>query len=240
MDSFVLGVQLLLAVVFATAGVAKLLDQPGSRSALEGFGVPTRVVPVAAWLLPLVELATAVALVVHPTARAGAIAALVLLLAFIGGIASAMSRGEAPDCHCFGQLHSAPAGRGTLVRNAALSGLAAIVAVHGPARRSTPGWMRAPPRSWWLLERASWRPCWRASACGFGWTIGASVTILPASGKRLRSFRPGFLWAPRRPPSNSPTYVARAARSARCWRAACRSRCIFMGPSCGALRFTAP
>jgi uncharacterized membrane protein YphA (DoxX/SURF4 family)/thiol-disulfide isomerase/thioredoxin len=131
MDSVVLGIQLLLAAVFATAGVAKLLDRPGSRSALEGLGVPARVVPVAAWLLPLVELATAVALVVHPTARGGAIAALVLLLAFMGGIARAMSRGEAPDCHCFGQLHSAPAGRGTLVRNAALAGIAAVVAVHG-------------------------------------------------------------------------------------------------------------
>lgn len=133
MDSFVLGVQLLLAVVFATAGAAKLLDQAGSRTALEGFGVPERVVPAAGVLLPMVELATAVALVIQPTARFGAAAALLLLLAFIGGIARAMARGETPDCHCFGQLHSAPAGRGTLVRNAFLAALAGVVLIARPA-----------------------------------------------------------------------------------------------------------
>ena len=48
------------------------------------------------------------------------------------GIARAISRGEAPDCHCFGQLHSAPAGRGTLARNGVLAALAGVVVVHGP------------------------------------------------------------------------------------------------------------
>jgi len=132
MDSFVLGVQLLLAAVFVTAGVAKLLDRPGTRQALSDFGVPTGLVPSVAWLLPLAELVTALALLSPTTARGGAIAALVLLVAFIAGIARAMARGEAPDCHCFGQLHSAPAGRGTLVRNAVLAALAAFVAVRGP------------------------------------------------------------------------------------------------------------
>jgi uncharacterized membrane protein YphA (DoxX/SURF4 family) len=132
MDSFALAIQLLLAVVFATAGVGKLIDRPGSRTALAAFGVPEAVVPVASVLLPAAELATAVALVFHATARWGAVAALVLLLAFIGGIARALARGEAPDCHCFGQLHSAPAGRGTLARNAVLAALAGVVVVHGP------------------------------------------------------------------------------------------------------------
>jgi peroxiredoxin/uncharacterized membrane protein YphA (DoxX/SURF4 family) len=131
-DSVLLGIQLLLAVVFATAGVAKLLDQPGSRRALADFGIPEGAAPAAGLLLPLVELTTAVALVLQPTARWGALAALVLLLAFIAGIARAMARGQAPDCHCFGQLHSAPAGRSTLARNAALAVLAGVLVVAGP------------------------------------------------------------------------------------------------------------
>jgi uncharacterized membrane protein YphA (DoxX/SURF4 family)/thiol-disulfide isomerase/thioredoxin len=131
-DSFVLAIQVLLAVVFATAGVGKLLDRAGSRTALAAFGVPQGAVPVASWVLPLAELATAVALVFHPTARWGAVAALVMLLLFVIGIARALSRGQAPDCHCFGQLHSAPAGRGTLTRNAVLAALAAVVVVNGP------------------------------------------------------------------------------------------------------------
>jgi peroxiredoxin len=144
MDSFLVGVQLLLAVVFATAGAAKLFDQPGSREALRGFGVSERVAPAAGLLLPLAELATAVALVAHATARWGGVAALVLLLAFIVGIAGAIARGQAPDCHCFGQLHSAPAGRGTLARNAVLAVLAAVVAVAGPG----------PPVDEWAAARS--------------------------------------------------------------------------------------
>jgi peroxiredoxin/uncharacterized membrane protein YphA (DoxX/SURF4 family) len=167
MDSFVLGVQLLLAVVFATAGAAKLLDQAGSRSALEGFGVPERVVPGAGMLLPLVELATAVALVIQPTARWGAAAALLLLLAFIGEIAHAMARGKAPDCHCFGQLHSAPAGRGTLARNAVLAVLAAVVVVAGPG----------PPIDDWAAARGA------AELAVVG--LGVVATVLGAACVRL-------------------------------------------------------
>lgn len=128
-----LGAELLLAVVFVTAGVAKLLDQPGSRSALEGFGMPAQLVPAAGLLLPLAEIAAAITLVFHETARWGAVAAFALLLAFVGGIAHAMRQGRAPDCHCFGQLHSAPAGRGTLIRNGVLAALAVVVIVHGPS-----------------------------------------------------------------------------------------------------------
>ena len=45
------------------------------------------------------------------TALAGAVGALALLLLFSGAVALALSRGHEPECHCFGQLHSAPAGR---------------------------------------------------------------------------------------------------------------------------------
>lgn len=131
MGTVALGAQLLLAIVFATAGVGKLRDRPGSRQALTDFGVPEGVAPAGAVLLPVAELCTAAALLIHASARAGAIAALVLLLAFIAGIARALARGEAPDCHCFGQIHSAPAGRGTLARNGVLAAIALVVAIHG-------------------------------------------------------------------------------------------------------------
>ena len=38
--SFLLGIRVVLAAVFAVAGVAKLLDQPGTRRSLSDFGVP--------------------------------------------------------------------------------------------------------------------------------------------------------------------------------------------------------
>lgn len=132
MASLLLGARILLALVFVVAGVSKLLDRPGSRRALSDFGVAPRLVAGGAILLPLVEIATAAGLVSPASAQWGALAALVLLLGFIGGIINALRKGEAPDCHCFGQIHSAPVGRATLARNGALALLAAFVAVGGP------------------------------------------------------------------------------------------------------------
>src|SRR5205085_411760 len=82
--------------------------------------------------LPIAELAVAALLVFRPTAQWGAAAALFLLLAFMAGIANALHRGIAPDCNCFGQIHSAPAGRETLIRNGVLTALAAFAVVAGP------------------------------------------------------------------------------------------------------------
>lgn len=132
MGSLVLGSRVVLAAVFAVAGTAKLLDQPGSRRSLADFGVPPPALPIAVLLLPLLEIATAVALIPPGSARWGGLAALLLLLGFIGGVANAMRRGRAPDCHCFGQLHSEPAGPRTLARNAALGALAVVILLKGP------------------------------------------------------------------------------------------------------------
>jgi|1186.fasta_scaffold08596_2 hypothetical protein len=120
-------IRALLVGVFAVAGIAKLADLEGSRDALIGFGVSERLARPGAAVVPIAELAVAFLLVFDATARVGAAAALALLAAFCIGIAGAMGRGETPDCHCAGQLHSAPADSRTLIRNGALAGLAALV-----------------------------------------------------------------------------------------------------------------
>src|SRR3954451_4996034 len=132
METVVIGGRILLALVFATAGAGKLLDIAGSRRAARDFGVPAGLADLAGVLLPLVELAAAILLLFRPTAQWGAALALALLVAFMAGIANALRHGVAPDCHCFGQLHSAPAGRATLARNGLLAVIAAFVAVRGP------------------------------------------------------------------------------------------------------------
>jgi thiol-disulfide isomerase/thioredoxin/uncharacterized membrane protein YphA (DoxX/SURF4 family) len=131
MGTVALAAQFLLAAVFATAAVGKLLDLKGSRRAMADFGVPASIAPTFGTLLPFAELAVAVALVFVPTARWGALGALLLLLGFIAGISVALSRGKQPDCHCFGQIHSKPAGTSTLIRNAVFAAIALIVVVHG-------------------------------------------------------------------------------------------------------------
>src|SRR3954447_17746939 len=131
MDTALIVARLALALIFALAGAAKLADLPGSRNALEDFGVGARLARPAALLLPLAELLTAVLLLLAPTAQLGGLLAVVLLLLFIGGTASALRAGRTPDCHCFGQVHSQPAGAETLIRNGVLAAVALFVAVGG-------------------------------------------------------------------------------------------------------------
>lgn len=94
--------RLLLASVFALAGVAKLADRAGSKQAVVDFGVPAPLASPLAILLPLCELVVAVALIPTPTAWWGAVGALALLLLFVMGIVLNLARGHKPDCHCFG------------------------------------------------------------------------------------------------------------------------------------------
>jgi uncharacterized membrane protein YphA (DoxX/SURF4 family) len=66
MDLALLAARLLLAMVFAVAGLAKLTDWPGSRQALIDFGVPVRLA---------MPLGPALALADLPALRHAAVAA---------------------------------------------------------------------------------------------------------------------------------------------------------------------
>jgi len=128
MPGFLLALRLLVAGVFAVAGVAKLADLQGARRAATAFGAP-------AWLgilLPPAELAVAAALVPVESAPFTAAAAAALLALFAVAIGWTVLRGRRRECHCFGKLHAAPAGPGAVGRNAALAGAAGIVAAAGP------------------------------------------------------------------------------------------------------------
>lgn len=126
-------VRLLLAAVFAVAAVAKLADLRGAAIAAQSFGAPRRVALPVALLVVLAELAVAASLVPAATARMGAVASVGLLLSFSAVITVARLRGRTPDCHCFGRLHSAPAGWPVVARNLALALAAVTVVASGPA-----------------------------------------------------------------------------------------------------------
>jgi uncharacterized membrane protein YphA (DoxX/SURF4 family) len=93
MAQAVLIARLVLIGVFGVAGVAKLLDRPGSRQALLDFGWPPRLASPVAVLLPLVELGVAALLVPSATARWGAGAAALLAAAFALTIAHRVEDG---------------------------------------------------------------------------------------------------------------------------------------------------
>jgi thiol-disulfide isomerase/thioredoxin len=128
------------------AGLAKLGDLQGSRRAITDFGLPKTLAAPLGILLPLAELAVVGALIPTSTALWGAIGALVLLLLFITGISINLGRGKKPDCHCFGQLYSAPAGWKTLIRNGILAALAGLLVWQGWQDNVGPSavaWIRA-------------------------------------------------------------------------------------------------
>src|ERR687893_2633068 len=131
MGTALLVARLLLALVFLVAGVGKLADRAGSRQAIVDFGLPARLAAPLGVLLPLTELAVAIALIPISTAWWGALGALALLLLFVVGIGVNLARGRKPECHCFGQLHSEPAGWNTLVRNGILAAVAGFVVWQG-------------------------------------------------------------------------------------------------------------
>ena len=131
MGTALLIARLLLAIVFLVAGVAKLADRAGSRQGLVDFGVPKSLSAPLGILLPVAELAVAAALIPASTAWWGALGALALLLLFVAGIGFNLARGRKPDCRCFGQLYSAPAGWSTLGRNGALAAVAGFILWQG-------------------------------------------------------------------------------------------------------------
>jgi len=112
------------------AGMAKLLD-PSRRTAVQDFGVPETLAKPLAILLPLAELAVAVAFLPARSAWAASLAAAGLLTLFAAAIASNLARGRRPACRCFGQLHSAPIGWRSVARNGVLIALALAVVSQG-------------------------------------------------------------------------------------------------------------
>lgn len=126
-----LTVRLLLATIFVFAGITKLVDRSGSSKALAGFGLSAKFAGTVSLLLSATELAVGVALIPVALAWYGACGVIVLLSVFIVGISLALARGRRPDCHCFGQFHSAPVGWRTLLRAGLLAVPAAWLVFRG-------------------------------------------------------------------------------------------------------------
>jgi peroxiredoxin/uncharacterized membrane protein YphA (DoxX/SURF4 family) len=132
MDVLLFAARIALALVFAVAGFTKLVDRSGTKKVVADFGVPLRFAKPIATLLPFAEFAAALLLIFSRTAWWGSLLALALLLIFTTAISYNLWKGRRPDCNCFGQLHSAPIGKSTLVRNGVLMLLAGFVAWIGP------------------------------------------------------------------------------------------------------------
>ena len=113
---------LLLAAVFAWAAVAKLVDRD---QVIADFG--DMQLPMPALMLALVvgsELATAALLVTKPVA--GAVMALLLLVAFSAMLISIVQSGRQVRCGCFGANHREPVSMLEVLRNVGLGAIALL------------------------------------------------------------------------------------------------------------------
>lgn len=131
MDTALLLIRILLAGIFALAGVAKFLDLKGSRKAFMDFGVPPGLAMPGAIALSIVEVVIAVMFLSIATSWYAAIGASFLLLLFIIQMSYQMAHGNAPDCHCFGQIHSEPVSAKSIVRNIIFAVPAIFLAYQG-------------------------------------------------------------------------------------------------------------
>lgn len=117
MEVGLLLIRILLAGIFALAGVAKFLDLKGSRKAFMDFGIPQGLAMPGAIALSIAEIVIAGLFLSVKTSWYAAIGASFLLLLFVIQMSYQLARGNAPDCHCFGQIHSEPVSTTSVVRN---------------------------------------------------------------------------------------------------------------------------
>ncbi|WP_235928062.1 MauE/DoxX family redox-associated membrane protein [Goekera deserti] len=94
--------RLLLGVVFLVAGALKVPDPAAAERAVRAYQLlPEALVPLAAFGLPVLEVAVGLALLVGVAVRAAALGAAVLLVVYLAAIVSAWARGLQIDCGCF-------------------------------------------------------------------------------------------------------------------------------------------
>lgn len=92
-----------LAAVWLTSGYLKAVDPRETIVAVRAYQLlPESVVGVVAAVLPYLEIALGVLLLIGLATRLAAVLSAVVLVVFIAGVISAAARGLSIDCGCFG------------------------------------------------------------------------------------------------------------------------------------------
>jgi uncharacterized membrane protein YphA (DoxX/SURF4 family) len=126
--------RVLLAIVFASAAVPKLIDPGAFAADVQNYRVlPQDWAGHAALFVPAFELVIAIGLLIPAYARGAALIAACMLFLFSGAMAQARMRGIDLSCGCFGAAFEAKVSWLTVARSAAL-GLLACVPLLLPRR----------------------------------------------------------------------------------------------------------
>ena len=148
-------VVLTLSTVLLTSGVAKLRDPRATRDAFTALRVPGALpVDLGAAALPWVEIAAAALLLVSPPGWLVpvAVVAVLLMLAYTGLVARALTFDDPVTCSCFGSIGRHEVGATTLVRNVLLTGFAGVALWVAADDGSVPAALGALDHAgWWTL-----------------------------------------------------------------------------------------
>lgn len=127
-DGIFTALALVLAGVFTVAAISKLRDHTGTRTTMANFKLPLP--GLMAIVVPVVELAIAVGLVVSPSA--GALAAVTLLVFFTTFLLLQLRLGVTTPCRCFGSTSQHPLSVADLTRNLGLIalGMPVVTVLH--------------------------------------------------------------------------------------------------------------
>jgi hypothetical protein len=119
----------ILSFVFVFAGVSKLAAPSGQiLGAIRLYGVTNRYAAYGIrFLLPILEMAIAAALILGDNLFATSMITVLLLCVFTLVTAQAVQRGHTFHCSCFGSSRRRPFGYGLVLRNFGLLALASCV-----------------------------------------------------------------------------------------------------------------
>ena len=103
--ALVLAARIVVAAAFVVAAVQKLRALPAMRAQVQGFGVPAPLVGASVAVLPVLELATAAALIAVPYSSAPAFVAVGLLAVFTGAVIGNLSPRATPTVSLLRRRH---------------------------------------------------------------------------------------------------------------------------------------
>jgi uncharacterized membrane protein YphA (DoxX/SURF4 family) len=140
--------RLTLAAVFLVSGFLKAADPAETKVAVKAYQLlPDSVAEVVAAVLPYLEIATGVLLLLGLATRLAGVLSALLLIAFLIGVGSAAARGLNIDCGCFGGGGQVAAGdteyTWELIRDAGLLVLSIYLVVRPGSLFSVDRWARS-------------------------------------------------------------------------------------------------
>lgn len=126
-----------VGLVFAVAGIGKLSSRRAFERSVEAYGLlPKAAIPAVALLLPWIEVAIGISLLLRWMEGPAASLALGLLVAFISAQIKIIIDKKTIPCGCFGGLTDRPVGWDSVLTNSALAACSILVVFACVSARS--------------------------------------------------------------------------------------------------------